>query len=129
MSVIELNKDNFATTVENSGIVFIDFWAEWCGPCRAFAPVFAKAADTHPNIVFGKVDTEDQPELGAAFNVRSIPTLICFRDQIVVFQQAGALPPAALAELIGKVEALDMDDVRKRIAEHEAEHEAGHGPN
>ena len=119
MSVIELTKDNFAATVEESDILLVDFWAEWCGPCRRFAPVFAEAAEKHPDVAFGKVDTEAQPELAAAFNIRSIPTLMCFRDNIVIFNQAGALPPAMLEQLIGQIEGLDMDEVRKQIAEQE----------
>ena len=126
MSAIELNKDNFNATIEGDGIVFIDFWATWCGPCRAFAPVFNKAATKHEDIVFGKIDTEAQRELAAAFQIQSIPTLMAFRDGIPVFRQAGALPPAAFERLIGQVRELDMEDVRKQIAAHAEEHEHEH---
>jgi thioredoxin len=129
MSVIELTKDNFQETIDGEGIVLVDFWATWCGPCRAFAPVFEKAAGAHGDVTFAKVDTEAQRELAAAFQIQAIPTLMAFRDNILVFRQAGALPGSALERLISDVKGLDMDDVRKQIAEHEAAHEHGPGCN
>ncbi len=121
MATVKLTKDNFEQVITDNDIVFIDFWAAWCAPCRMFAPVFEEASEKNPDIVFGKVDTEDQPELAAYFNIRSIPTLMIFREKIGIFSQAGALPAAALEELITKVRELDMDDVRRQIAEHEAQ--------
>lgn len=127
MSVIELTKDNFQETIDADGIVIVDFWATWCGPCRAFAPVFEKSATKHEDITFGKVNTEEQRELSASFGIQAIPTLMVFRDKVLVFNQAGALPPPAFERLIGEVRKLDMDDVRRQIAEHQAGHE--HGPD
>lgn len=120
---VEVTVNNFVPTIEKDGIVLLDWWASWCGPCRMFAPVFEAAAAQHKDIVFGKIDTEAQPDLGAAFNVRAIPTLMAFRDGILVFSQAGALPGKALDELITKVRALDMDDVRAKVAEARKEYE------
>ncbi|MEU1055960.1 thioredoxin [Streptomyces sp. NPDC005876] len=119
-STVELTKENFDQTVTDNEFVLIDFWAEWCGPCRQFAPVYEKAADANPDLVFGKVDTEAQPELAAAFGIQSIPTLMIVRDQVAVFAQPGALPEAALTDVIGQARKLDMDEVRKQIAEQQA---------
>ena len=124
MATVELTKDNFEATVGDNETVIVDFWAAWCGPCRQFAPTFEQASEEHHDIVFGKVDTEAQPELAAAFGIRSIPTLMVFRDNIVLYAQPGALPPDVFADLIGQTKALDMDEVRAKIATHEAEHSA-----
>ncbi|MEU9247760.1 thioredoxin [Streptomyces shenzhenensis] len=121
MPTVELTKDNFEETVTGSDIVLIDFWAAWCGPCRMFGPVYEKAAERHPDIVFGKVDTEAQPELAGAFRISSIPTLMAVRDRTVLYSQPGALPPQALEELIGKIRAVDMDDVRRKDTAGSAE--------
>ncbi len=112
----EITEKTFEQTI-GQGIVLIDWWAAWCGPCRAFAPIYERASANHPDIVFGKIDTEAQPGLAAAFEIRAIPTLMAFRDGILVFERAGALPAAALDKLIEQVRALDMDDVRRRVAE------------
>ncbi|MGY6021303.1 thioredoxin [Streptomyces spinosirectus] len=117
MPTVELTKDNFEETVTGSEIVLIDFWASWCGPCRMFGPVYEKAAERHPDIVFGKVDTEAQPELAGAFQISSIPTLMAVRDRTVLYAEPGALPPQALEELIGKIRAVDMQDVRREAAD------------
>jgi thioredoxin 1 len=111
-----LTKDNFAQTVTGDGIVLVDFWAGWCGPCRRFAPVFEQASQAHPDIVFGKVDTEAEQGLAAAARVSSIPTLMAFRDGKLVFSQPGALPSTALEQVIKAVRDLDMDDVRRKVA-------------
>ncbi|MCZ4119570.1 thioredoxin [Streptomyces sp. H39-S7] len=117
MSTVELTKDNFDEVVTKNDFVLIDFWAAWCGPCRAFAPVYEKAAETNPDLVFAKVDTEAQPELAASFDIQSIPTLMIVRDRVAVFAQPGALPAAALEDVIGQARALDMDEVRKSVEE------------
>ena len=119
MATREATDENFNEIVEKNGIVLIDFWAEWCGPCKRFGPVFEAASEKYPDVVFAKVDTEAQPALAGAFGIRSIPTLMVFRDSVLIFQQAGSLPAAALEELVDKVKALDMDKVRAEIAEHE----------
>ncbi|MGW0038759.1 thioredoxin [Gordonia sp. NPDC003376] len=121
MTTREITLANFDDTIKEGGIVLLDFWAAWCGPCRMFAPVFEKAAETHADIVFGKIDTEAQQELAGGFGIRSIPTLMAFRDGIMVFNQAGALPAQQLEQLIEAVEGLDMDQVRKEVAAAQAE--------
>ncbi len=127
MATVNLTKDTFEETVLNNDTVLIDFWAEWCGPCRSFAPVYEKLSEEHPEIVFGKVDTEAEQELAGHFQIRSIPTLMAFRESIGVFSQPGALPEDVLADLISQITALDMEEVRKEIADHDhGEHDADH---
>ncbi|MCX5192928.1 thioredoxin family protein [Streptomyces sp. NBC_00249] len=116
MATVELTKENFDRTVSENPFVLIDFWAGWCRPCLQFAPVYEKAAEANPDLVFAKVDTEAQQELAAAFQITSIPTLMIVRDQVAVFAQPGALPEAALTDLIGRARALDMDEIRAKIA-------------
>ncbi len=125
MSSVEITADNFNDTIANNGIVFLDFWAEWCGPCRGFAPVYESAAAANPDIVFGKIDTEAQQELAATFQIRSIPTIAVIRDNVMVFRESGALPAAGLQQVIDGVRGLDMDKVRAEIA---AQQEAGAQP-
>lgn len=120
MAAIDITKDNFQSTIDNNDIVIVDFWASWCGPCKQFAPVFEAASELHQDIVFGKVNTEEQQELAGEFQIRSIPTLMIFREQIGVFMQPGALPPQALEEVIGKVRELDMDYVRAEVEKQAA---------
>ena len=116
MSTVALTEQNFEQTVTGEGITLVDWWASWCGPCRMFAPVFEAASETHSDITFGKIDTEDQQGLAAAAQISSIPTLMAFRDGVLVFSQAGALPAASLEKLIQAVRDLDMDQVRTDIA-------------
>ena len=124
MATIKLTSENFKDTVDNSGIVLLDFWAEWCGPCKMFAPIFEEVSEKHPDIVFGKVNTEEEQQLAAMFQIRSIPTLMIFRDQIVIFSQPGMLPGSALEEIIQKARELDMDMVREEIAKQQAQQDA-----
>ena len=122
MATVELTTETFDETVGKDGIVLVDFWAEWCGPCKRFGPIFEESSEKFGEITHAKVDTEAHGELGAKFGVTAIPTLMAFRDGVMVFNQAGALPAPALQQVIDAVEGLDMDDVRKQIAEHESNH-------
>lgn len=124
MSTLTLTKDNFAETISDNDIVFIDFWAAWCGPCRAFGPVYEEASDTHTDAVFAKVDTEDQQELAGMFGITSIPTLVAFREKVLVFGEAGALPAPELEKVITAVRELDMADVHEKVAQEKAKQEA-----
>ena len=120
MATLDLTEPIFAETIENNDIVILDFWAEWCGPCKAYGPVYERVSEKYPDVVFGKIDTEDQQELAGMFGIRSIPTTIVFKEGIGVFMQPGALPEEALQDLVEKIKEIDMDEVRAEMAEKEA---------
>ncbi len=124
---VELTAKNFKEVVQRDGIVLIDWWAPWCGPCRVFGPTYEKVAGKHPDVTFAKVNTEDAPDLAGAFDIRSIPTLMILRDGVLLFSQPGALPEASLEDLVGKARALDMNAVRAEIAKQEKQESPGNG--
>jgi len=123
MATVELTKDNFEQTLSDQDFIILDFWAPWCGPCQGFGPVYEEISGEHPDIVFGKVNTEEERELAASFNIRSIPTLMIIREKVVIFSQAGALPKQAFQEIIGKAKDLDMTDVHRQVAEQQTQQE------
>lgn len=121
MPVVELTKDNFEDTINNNDFVILDFWAPWCAPCRSFAPTYDKVSEDHPEIVFGKINTEQEQEIAAHFQIRSIPTLMIFREKVIIFSEAGALPESAFRELVKKAGELDMAEVHKQIEESQSQ--------
>ena len=121
MAAVDITQAQFNDIINKNDIVIVDFWAPWCGPCRAFAPVYQQVSEKYPDIVFAKINTEDEQALAGAFQIRSIPTLMIFREQVIVYAQPGSLPGSALEELIGKAKALDMDAIRAEIAQNRAE--------
>lgn len=124
MAYVELTKENFEEVITSNDTVIVDFWAEWCGPCKSFGPIFEKVSEDYDDVVFAKVNTELEQEIAGTFQIRSIPTLMIFRENIIIFSQPGALPEGALREILGKTAELDMDDVRKQIAAQQQEAEA-----
>ena len=128
MAVVELTKENFEQVVTSNATVIVDYWAPWCGPCRGFAPVFEKVSEAHPDVVFAKINTDEEQEIASHFQIRSIPTLMVFREQIIVFSQPGALPQGAFEQVVQKAKELDMDDVRKQIAENDAKQDSAPPP-
>jgi thioredoxin 1 len=121
MAVVELTKENFEQVITGNPMVIVDYWAPWCGPCRGFAPVFEKVSETHPDVIFAKVNTDEEQEIAAHFQIRSIPTLMEFRDQVIVFSQPGALPQGPFEQVVEKAKALDMEEVRKQMAAQESQ--------
>ena len=121
MATVKLSKDNFDQTMADNEMVVVDFWAPWCGPCRVFGPVFEAASEKHGDVVFGKVNTEEEPELAGGFGIRSIPTLMVFREKVILFQQAGALPGSALEQIIAQAKALDMTKVHQELAAQQSQ--------